>query len=208
MSNNYILFSNGAFASTDDLCHYGVVGMKWGVRRAARLESRNERLARKALKYDIKSAKFAKKSEKRHAEEDLQRANRAATKGAKYLKKAATVRKKALKGSEYEQLRAERKASKLEYKAAKKVAKGNRLSKTVGYGAKAMNYSIKSDKFATKAAKARSKMARNKAYSAMMDKRLSSLDADKRRKVEESFVKNVGNSVSGIASRSTRDKNK
>ena len=207
MSNNYVLLSNGTFVSADELCHYGVAGMKWGVRKASKLDSRNAKLTRKALKYDAKVAKYTKKAEKRHAEIDLERANRAATKGAKYLKKAATVRKNALKKDDYSQLRAERKASKLEYKAAKKTAKGNRLSKTVGYGTKAMNYSIKSDKFAIKAAKARAKVANNKAYMSMMDKRVDSLDPVKRRKVEESYSKQLSQSLSGVASRITRDKN-
>lgn len=129
-----------------------------------------------------------KKSEKQHAKKDLEIANRAATKGAAYMKKAANIRKKALEKDDYGQLRAEKKASKLEYKAAKKTAKGNRLSKTKGYGTKAMNYSIKSDKFAIKAAKVRSKIANNDAYVAMMNKRLDSLDTNTLRKVERHFT--------------------
>lgn len=33
MANNYILASNGSFVSKDELYHWGVKGMKWGVRR-------------------------------------------------------------------------------------------------------------------------------------------------------------------------------
>lgn len=33
MNNNYIITSNGGFISEEELYHYGVVGMKWGVRR-------------------------------------------------------------------------------------------------------------------------------------------------------------------------------
>lgn len=33
MPNNYVLSSNGSFVSEDELCHWGVKGMKWGVRK-------------------------------------------------------------------------------------------------------------------------------------------------------------------------------
>jgi hypothetical protein len=33
MANKYIITSNGVVFRTNDLCHYGVKGMKWGVRR-------------------------------------------------------------------------------------------------------------------------------------------------------------------------------
>ncbi len=97
MNNEYVLLSNGGFVSTDELYHYGVLGMKWGIRKANRTFSKNATLTRKALKYDAKSAKYTKKSEKQHALRDLDVSNRAATKGAAYMKRAAKVRKRSLK---------------------------------------------------------------------------------------------------------------
>lgn len=177
------------FISEDgELYHYGVVGMKWGIRRAQRRAQQNVKLGRKALNYDKKAAVYTKKSEKAHSELDLEASNRAAKKAANYSKKAAITRKKALKGSDSDQLRAEQKATKLEYKAARQEAKANRISKTSGYGVKAMKYSIKSDNVAVKAAKARAKMAKNEAYISMMNKRVDSLDADTRRRVEQSMT--------------------
>lgn len=32
-TTNYILTSNGSFISKDELYHWGIKGMKWGVRR-------------------------------------------------------------------------------------------------------------------------------------------------------------------------------
>lgn len=180
----YILTQNG------ELYHYGVLGMKWGVRKAQRKDSQNARLAAKALDYDKKSAVLTKKSEKQHSKKDLDRSNRAALKAAKYHKKAAVAEKKALDtDSENKRLRLETKAADLSYKGSVAQIKANRISKTTGYGAKAMKYSIKSDKVAAKAAKARLKMASNNAYIASMNRKLSTLDEAKLRAVEEPITK-------------------
>ena len=160
----------------NELQHYGVPGMKWGVIRYKRKQSQNDKLRKKALEYDRKSASLTKKSEKAHAKLDLEGANRKATKAASLKAKSAKAAKKALKSTnEVERTLYERRSKKLNYKAAKTQIKANRMSKSTGYGAKAMKYSIKSDRVAAKAEKARLKIANNEAYIARMNRKISSL---------------------------------
>jgi hypothetical protein len=46
---------------TDELCHYGVKGMKWGVRKDSKAYRRGERIAKKAGKRLEKRARQGKK---------------------------------------------------------------------------------------------------------------------------------------------------
>ena len=162
-----------------ELYHYGVPGMKWGVRRAQRKMSSNERLRKKALQYDKKSAVLLKKSEKTHASEDLGQSNKAAVKSANYAKKAAKLGKKALgANSDFKKSVYSSRAAKASHKSAKLKIDADRLSKTAGYGSKAMKYSVKSDKVAKKAAKARMKIANNERYIAKMNQKVSSLSKE------------------------------
>lgn len=167
------------YTRPNELYHYGVLGMKWGVRRAQRKTYKNEKLRKKALKYDIKSEKYTKKSEKIHAERDLGTSNKAAKKSANYAIKASKIRKKALGvDSDTRKLQMEKKASKLDFKSTSQKMKANRLSKSAGYGAKAMSYSVRSDRYAKRAAKVRMKIASNDAYISMMNKRARSVSSE------------------------------
>ena len=174
----------------NELQHYGVPGMRWGVRRAERVAGQNARLQKKALKYDAKSAKFRKKSEKQHAENDLEIGNRKAVKAAKQDRKAAVLSKKALATDNvHKQLSLTKKSENLKYKAAKNRRDADRISKTVGYGAEAMRYSIKSDKAAAKAAKARKQIAYNNYYISKMNEKVSKSDADRGRVYLDEILK-------------------
>jgi hypothetical protein len=157
----------------EELLHYGVPGMKWGVRKASYKLNANKRLKKKALELDAKSAKLYKKSEKAHASYDLERSNKAATKAANYAKKSVKAQKKANKETNgLAKTMYERKAAKMTYKSEKAKLDANRLSRSTGYGGKAMKLAVKSDKAAIKAAKVRMKLAKNEAYVAKMKQRI------------------------------------
>ena len=79
----------------------------------------------------------------------------------------------------YKRSMLERKAANLSFKSAKKKIKADRISKTKGYGARALKYSIKSDKFIMKAQKMRKKLASNNAYMEKMNRKVNSLPKDK-----------------------------
>lgn len=162
-----------------ELYHYGVKGMKWGVYKAQRKSAANERLKEKALKYDSKSAKLGKKSERAHAVRDLHRANLSAHRATRLKVKAADTAKKSLQSdSDTQRLRLQAKSENLKFKASKAQMRANRISKKIGYGHKAMRYSVRSDWAATRAAKARRTIAKNDAYISMVNKRMSEVSTD------------------------------
>ena len=160
----------------EELYHYGVLGMKWGVRKAKSKTAANQRLNNKAMKYDDKSTKLLEKSEKIHVKRDLGRLRKTVKKANKYDAKAESFKKRASEAdTDTKALSLEKKSANLKYKAAKARIEANTISKKVGYGKRALRYSIKSDVVAKKAAKTRKKITSNDYYIAMVNKKMSSL---------------------------------
>lgn len=127
MLYEYILTADGKLRAIpqDELMHYGVKGMKWGViryqknsadRGVARRQRQNEKLEKRAAKYDVKAAKRNLKNIKRGFED----AGLVATKKSSKLNvKAAKLEKKSLTmdKSSRKYLKTKRKAAKARLKS-------------------------------------------------------------------------------------------
>ena len=160
----------------DELYHYGVLGMKWGIHRATRKSKSNTKLTQKSNKYNIKSAKYNLKSSKRAAKDigegfatksknDVKKYLTAKKKSAKYNLKSEKYKAKSLNSSsDNKSTRYSVKSDKYAVKSIKNKLKENRLSGEYSTGSKGYKYAAKSDKYKLRSTKSNLKISRNKAY--------------------------------------------
>lgn len=155
----YIIGPNGSFVSEDELYHYGVKGMRWGVRRNTKLLNSSD------------SAKRAKAASalKKHREKGTAEIAKLKKKGVK-LEKA------------YEEkiIKNENRAAKLNSKAASKRRRAYGLfvsgDKAKDYIAEAEFLETKANYLTAKANEAKAKINKNKAMVSAFEREVGNID--------------------------------
>lgn len=150
--NDYRYYLEHQLMISDDyLAHYGVLGMKWGVRN----DNRIAKLSSRHAKNDAQISKYQTKLNTVGAQKRAAKAAKFKAKQSKYERKAAKARARLAKGKNI---------------SAKQM---KRIMKAEQYAAKTARYSYKNDKFQAKINKLNLKNAK-------LDKKISKLERPSR----------------------------
>lgn len=185
-----MLLPDGSYPiESEDFAHYGVLGMRWGVRKAEKLRRKEVKLERKQQKFERRAARHTVKAEKRHNKFDLAGANRKGVRAARKERRAATYDRKARRLERAGKLEKAAKkkeiAEKKRYKAASLRTKADRISRTTGYGKLAELSARKVDWYKKKAAKQKYKMAHNERYIETVAKKVNKFSKKDKKRGQE-----------------------
>lgn len=174
--------------------HYGVKGMKWGVRKAERKSRQNRRLEKKVERNEKRSAKFKGLADRAHKNffldnhNDIQKMRSLARNERSTSKRYADRADRSTNEIDYTRNR--QKSAQYKQASSHRATVANALERDNPYGIVSRNLYRYSDYYKFAADRARRKIADNEVYIALMRQKASDFSKEDRVRGEE-FVRRM-----------------